>query len=159
MLLVRPVIDVWSHAFFKSTDFPGGQPTDRFVVALRDPGKTSGKNAYEPAFWKQVPALKASGRKFTFLLTEKSGQLPSQGDFYNYEVLEDRKTSQIIEVRYGNTHTSWSRYEAYEDRIVPLSYRTDGSILSLVPIFGLLVIAVLVGRRLTKLIRPKLGVA
>jgi hypothetical protein len=128
-------------------------------VALRDPSKTNGKDIYEPAFWKQVPALKASGRKFTFLLTEKSGQLPSQGDFYNYEVLEDRKTSQIIEVRYGNTHTSWSRYEAYEDRIVPLSYRTDGSILSLIPIFGLLIAGFFVGRRVTKLLRQKLAVA
>jgi hypothetical protein len=128
-------------------------------VALRDPSKTNGKDIHEPAFWKQVPALKASGGKFTFLLTEKSGQLPSQGDFYNYEVLEDRKTSQIIEVRYGNTHTSWSRYEAYEDRIVPLSYRTDGSILSLIPIFGLLIAGFFVGRRVTKLLRQKLAVA
>lgn len=153
------MIDVWSHAFFKSTDFPGGQPPDHFVVALRDPNKTSGEDAHKPAFWNHVPALKASGVKFTFLLAEKSGRLPSQGDIYNYEVLEDRRTSQIIEVRFANTHTSWSRYEAYEDRIVPLSYRTDGSMLSIFPIFGLMVIAILVGRRLTKLIRLKLGVA
>lgn len=153
------MIDVWSHAFFKSTDVSGGESTDRFIVVLRDPSKTGVKDAYEHAFWTQVPALKASGKKFSFLLTKQSGQLSSQGDFYSYKVLEDRKTSQIIEVRYGNTHTSWSRYEAYEDRIVPLSYRTDGSFLSLVPIFGLLMIAVLVGRRLTKLMRLKLGVA
>lgn len=76
--LIQPVIDVWSHAFFKSTDFAGGQPTDRFVVALRDLSKSSGKDICEPAFWKKVPALQASGRKFTFLLTEKSGRLPSQ---------------------------------------------------------------------------------
>lgn len=52
MLLVRPMADIWSHVFFKSTEFPGGKPTDQFVVALRHLNTASAKDAYEPAFWK-----------------------------------------------------------------------------------------------------------
>ena len=154
LFLIPLAMDAWSHAFFKSTDFPGGQPPERFVVALRDLGK-SGNDAHEPAFWKQVPAVRASGRKLSFLLAGKGGQLPSQGDFYSYEVIEDRKTSQIIEVKYINTHASSSRYEAYEDRIVPIFYRTDGSFLSLIPMLGLLIAGFLAGRKVTKLLREK----
>lgn len=159
VLLIPPVLNTISHKFFEITDFPGGQPPDRFLVALREPHQTGGEDAYEPVYWKNIPALRASGRKFTFLVAGKSGELASQGDLYDYTLIEDRKTSQIIEVKYANTHTSWSRYEAYEDRIVPVSYRTDGGILSLVLIVGLLAIAILAGRRITKFLRLKLGVA
>jgi hypothetical protein len=159
MLLTAPVINVMSHAFFKITAFPGDQPPDRFIVALRETAKPAGEDAMSPASWKHIAALKASGKKFTFMLSGKEGRIPSGGDIYTYKVIEDRKSSQIIEVTFSNTHTSWSRYEAFDDRIVPISYRTDGSILSLIPIFGLLIAGVLVGRRVTKLLRQKLAVA
>lgn len=159
MLLTGPVIDAMSHAFFKTTSFPGGQPPDRFIVALRDTAKPVAEEAMSPASWKHVATLKASGKKFTFLLSGKEGTIPSQGDLYAYKVIEDRKASQIIEVKFSNTHTSWSRYEAFDDRIVPISYRTDGSILSLIPIFGLLLAGIFVGRRVTKLLRQRLTVA
>jgi hypothetical protein len=159
MLLAGPVIDAMSHVFFKTVDFPEGQPPDRFVVALREAAKAGGRDTFIPVRWKDVAALRASGKKFTFLLPGKEGRLPSRGDLYTYKVIEDRKSSQVIEVHFGNTHRSWSRYEALDDRIVPISYRTDGSFLSLIAAFGLLVLGIFVGRRATKLLRQKFGVS
>jgi hypothetical protein len=159
MLLTGPATDVMSHAFFKTTSFPDGQPPDRFIVALRDTAKPAAEEAMSRASWKQVATLRATGRKFTFLVSGAGGIIPSERDFYSYTVIEDRKISQIIEVQFINSHRSWSRYEAFEDRIVPISYRTDGSLLSLIPIFGLLFAGIFIGRRVTKWARQKLEVA
>ena len=116
MLLSRPVIDAMCHAFFKTTTFPRGQLPDRFIVALRDLAPPVLEKAILPARWKDVTALQASGKKFTFLLPAKGGRIPTPADLYAYNVIEDRKASQIIEVHFVNTHTSWTRYEAFDDR-------------------------------------------
>ena len=43
-----------------------------------------------------------------------------------YYVIEDRGERQLVEVNDLDSHQSWSRYEAYRDRVVPVSYRTGG---------------------------------
>ena len=104
--------------------------------------------------------LRKSGRKFTFLVPGKAGSLASCGHSCSYKVIEDRSVSQIVEVRFRNTYASWSRYEAYDDRIVPISHRTDGSFYVFIPVFAVLLAAALfVARRVTRLLRQKLAVA
>ena len=44
----------------------------------------------------------------------------------SFRVIEDRGDRQVVEVNDLDTHQSWSRYEAYRDRVVPIAFRTDG---------------------------------
>ena len=92
-----------------------------------------------------------------FLLSEQSGRIPSEGDSYGFEVLENKGDRQIIEVMYPNTSRSWSRYVAFSDRIERLSYRTDGSFLVLLPLLFLLTIAFYSGKGTARALKRTFG--
>lgn len=161
MLLTGPVMLAISYAFHRTTSFPGGQPPDRFIVALRDAAAPVAEAAITTARWGHFATLKTSGAKFTFLLPGKGGKIPgpSGSNHIDYKVIEDRGASQIIEVSYVNTHSSWSRYEAFGNRIVPISYRTDGGILSGIVVLPLLIAGGFFGQVVTYILRKKLAAA
>src|SRR5262245_23405814 len=138
MLLAVPAIHAMSYAFFRTTAFPDDQPPGAFAVIVRDTSVLAVENAITGLPWTDIGTVRRGGGSFSFLLPRSEGTVASHGHLFFYRVVEDRKTSQLIEVEFSNTHRSWSRYEAFDDRIVPVSYRTDGSFFSLIPVFGLL---------------------
>jgi len=154
------VNDGISHTLLKSVDFPGGEPPDGFWVVLRTAGTTGSEDTITTERWKSVATLRASGRKVSFLIPGKEGMRPSNEHNYTYTIVENRKGSQIIEVIYGNGGRSWSRYEAFDDHIAPVSYRTDlGALVGGAIFWTAAVLGFFIGRRATNFLRQKLGVA
>jgi hypothetical protein len=123
-----------SHLLFTRTDFPGGAPPERFNVAYREMTQSGPGERVRLASWKDIAAAKDKGSRFTFLLPAPGGIIPTSSDLHAYSILEDRGASQLIETRYRNTHAVWTRYEAWPERIVPISQRTDGGFLMIVPL-------------------------
>jgi len=62
----------------------------------------------------------------------RSFRLTGSGDFFygkgklSFAVLEDDGKRQVVEVRYEGLNHTVSRYAAYADRVVPISYRSLG---------------------------------
>ena len=63
----------------------------------------------------------------TFLLPQRSITI-NVGDIHRAEILEDHGEWQLVAFHYSNTRTSTSIYRAYQDRIVPVSYRLTSSV-------------------------------
>ena len=101
----------------------GAEPPAEFVVVVHEPGRAG----YRFLRWEQVPEAAADGAARTFLLPEAEGGGDAVlSERQSFRVIEDRGDRQTVEVNALDEHQSWSRYEAYRDRIVPISYRTDG---------------------------------
>ena len=100
----------------------GAEPPARFLVAVHEPG-----SGYRYLRWEQLPEIEVDGAARTFLLPDAEGGDDAMlSDRQTFTVLEDHGERQIIEVNVLDTHQSWSRYEAYRDRVVPIAFRTDG---------------------------------
>ena len=57
----------------------------------------------------------------TFRLAHPTGETRVKATL-SFRVLEDDGTRQLVEVQFDGPYQSWSRYEAYADRAVPLAY-------------------------------------
>lgn len=98
-----------------------GPPAD-FVVVLHEPA-----SGYRYLRWERLREIEADGATRTFLLPEaKGGDATKLSDRQTFAVLEDHGDRQIVEVNVLGAHQTWSRYEAYRDRVVPVAFRTDG---------------------------------
>ena len=101
----------------------GAEPPAEFVVVVHEPGRAG----YRYLRWEQLREAGVDGVARTFLLPETEGGGDSVlSERRSFRVIEDRGDRQIVEVNDLDSHQSWSRYEAYRERIVPVSYRTDG---------------------------------
>ena len=101
----------------------GAEPPSEFVVVIHEPGGAG----YRYLRWDRLPEAGVDGVARTFLLPEPEGGGDSVlSERRSFRVIEDRGERQVVEVNDLDSHQSWSRYEAYRDRIVPVSYRTDG---------------------------------
>ena len=101
----------------------GAEPPPEFVVVIHEPGGAG----YRYLRWEQLPEAGVDGVARSFLLPETEGGGDSVlSERRSFRVIEDRGDRQIVEVNDLDSHQSWSRYEAYRDRIAPISYRTDG---------------------------------
>lgn len=152
-LLVVPVVVAISY-LFRTTSFPGGQPNDRFVVALRDRDAKPGEPSVTTLYWREVGKLPSRVGRYSFLLPpeEQWGR-----GYRRFKLIEQRPASQVIEIVHSNSYTSWSRYEAFDDRIVPISYRHAGgpadALLAGIPILiAAFVSAVKAGRAASRLL-------
>ena len=101
----------------------GAEPPEGFVVVVHE----SGSGGYRYLRWDQLPEIDVDGVARTFLLpaTEGGGN-EVLSERQTFRIIEARGDRQIVEVNALDTHQSWSRYEAYRDRIVPIAFRTDG---------------------------------
>lgn len=144
-----------SHILLTRTNFPGGMPPERFNVAYREMTPSGPGERVRLASWKDIVAAKDKGSRFTFLLPAPGGIIPTSSDLHAYSILEDRGASQLIETRYRNTHAVWTRYEAWADRVVPISERTDGGFVMIVPIGAVFVAAWLVGNKVEWALRRR----
>lgn len=101
----------------------GAEPPGEFTVVVHEPDD----GGYRYLRWDQLPEARVDGAARTFLLPAAEG-----GDDevlfrrQSYRVIEDRGDHQVVEVNDLDSHQSWSRYEAYRDRVVPIAFRTDG---------------------------------
>lgn len=129
-----------SHTLFKTTTFPGNVPPRRFLVAYLELTDSGTPGPAKMDWWKGIEEQRRNGRRLTFLV-------PAPAAMQSYSILDDRRTSQIIETRYRNTHGAWARYEARRDHIVPISHRTDGSFFLMLPTIALFVAAFWIGNR------------
>lgn len=93
-----------------------------FRVAAVKTGTAAGPRQYVSVTLMQLrkPGLDLS--QISFLLPDKVVVIPG-GDLHRATVLEDHSKWQLIEYDFGNTHSSVSRYRAFQDRIEPVSYR------------------------------------
>lgn len=133
----------------------GAEPPAGFVVVVHEPGG----DGYRYLRWEQLPDVEVDGVARTFLLpaTEGGGDavLSTRQTF---RVVEHRGDRQIVEVNVLDTHQSWSRYEAYRDRIVPVAFRTDGGPFFIGMIgFVALVAAAWVAKRTYWLVANRIG--
>ena len=133
----------------------GAEPPGRFAVVVHEPGG----DGYRYLRWEQLPDVEVDGVARTFLLpeTEGGGEVVLSKR-QTFQVVESRGDRQIVEVNVLDTHQSWSRYEAYPDRIVPIAFRTDGGPLFIGMIgFVTLVAAAWVAKRTYWLVASRIG--
>ena len=101
----------------------GAEPPDEFVVVVHDPGS----GGYRYLRWDRLPEVDVDGGSRTFLLpAAEGGGNEVISERRSFRVIENRGDRQVVEVNALDDHQSWSRYEAYRDRIVPIAFRTDG---------------------------------
>jgi hypothetical protein len=81
---------------------------------------------YDFVPWKDYGAEAGRLGIRTLLLPDPAGRIRSKGDSMSFQVLENDGARQLIEVKYDGAYRSWSRYEAYRDRAVPVAYRSYG---------------------------------
>ena len=126
MVVAAGAIWAWhvgSPLLLGSGGLDGEDPPGEFVVVVHEPGH----GGYRYLRWDQLPEIDVDGDARTFLLpTTRGGRDEALSRRRTFRVLEDRGARQIVEVNALDTHQSWSRYEAYRDRIVPIAFRTDG---------------------------------
>ena len=101
----------------------GAEPPAGFVVVVHEPGGAG----YRFVRWEELPEAAVDGAARTFLLPETEGGGDAVlSERRSFRVVEDHGERQIVEVNDLDRHQSWSRYGAFRDHIVPISYRTDG---------------------------------
>ena len=101
----------------------GAEPPEEFAVVVHE--LANGRIRY--LRWEQLPHIEVDGIVRTFLLpATEPGHDEMLSERQTFRLIEDGVDRQIVEVNLLDTHQSWSRYEAYRDRIVPITYRTDG---------------------------------
>ena len=122
VLFVAAAIVIWLRFPLDQKLAPGDVPKGSFMIGVSQPVLGAGKTPY-PIQWRHGPLPTVDGKDKSFLMSGRSGSLVSDSDLFTYEVLEDRRTSQVIEITFNNTHTSWSQYEAFPDHIVAQRYR------------------------------------
>ena len=126
MVVAAGAIWTWqvgSPLLLGSGRLDGAEPPVEFVVVVHEPGS----GAYRYLRRDRLAEVDVDGVVRTFLLpaTEGGGN-EVLSERRTFRIIEDRGDRQIVEVNALDTHQSWSRYEAYRDRVVPISFRTDG---------------------------------
>ena len=126
MVVAAGAIWAWqvgSPLLLGSGRLDGAEPPVEFVVVVHEPGS----GAYRYLRRDRLAEVDVDGVVRTFLLpaTEGGGN-EVLSERRTFRIIEDRGDRQIVEVNALDTHQSWSRYEAHRDRIVPISFRTDG---------------------------------
>ena len=101
----------------------GADPPGEFVVVVHEPG--TGEFRYMR--WDGLAGTDVDGVARTFLLPATGGgDDVALSQRQSFRVIEDGADRQVVEVNVLDANQSWSRYEAYRDRVVPVSFRTDG---------------------------------
>jgi len=101
--------------------YPTAVP-DGFFIMLSAPRTDGPGTYYIPASWRRYAEVKAERRVQTFLLPEPTGAIRGPKTQFYFTVLEGDTTRQVVEVKTTGLHRSWSRYEAYPDRVSPVGY-------------------------------------
>lgn len=133
----------------------GAEPPAEFVVVVHE----AGDGEYRYLRWNELASLDVDGVARTFLLpAARGGGDEVLTERLTFRVAEDRGDRQIVEVNALDTHQSWSRYEAYRDRVVPIAFRTDGGPLFIGMVgFVALVISALAAKRAYWLVANRIG--
>ena len=140
---------------FGSGRLDGADPPGSFAVVVHEPAG----DGYRYLRWDQLPAIEVDGVVRTFVLPENSGgDDTALGARQTFEVIENDGGRQTVEVNVLDTHQSWSRYEAYPDRIVPVAFRTDGGPMFVGMLgFVVLVVAAWIAKRTYWLVANRIG--
>src|SRR5256886_3056697 len=108
-----------SSAIFRLA--PGTVPND-FCIVMAAPRSDVPGSYYVPMSWKKYLEGSAERRVQSYLLPEAAGSMPRPKTSFSFVVLEDGANRQVIEVKSEGMHKSWSRYEAYANRVLPTAY-------------------------------------
>ena len=101
----------------------GADPPGEFVVVIHEPET----GAVRYTRWDSLGTTDVDGVARTFLLPATGGgDDVALSQRQSFRVIEDGVDRQVVEVNVLDANQSWSRYEAYRDRVVPVSFRTDG---------------------------------
>ena len=126
MVVAAGAIWAWqvgSPLLLGSGRLDGAEPPGEFVVVVHEPDG----GGYHYLRWGELPDIEVDGVSRTYLLpvTEGGGN-EVLSERQTFRVIEDGGDRQVVEVNVLDDHQSWSRYEAFRDHIVPMSFRTDG---------------------------------
>ena len=126
MVVAAGAIWAWqvgSPLLLGSGRLDGAEPPSEFLVVVHEPDN----GRYRYLRWAELAEIDVDGAARTFLLPDsEAGGNEVLSERQTFRVIEDRGGRQVVEVNALDTHQSWSRYEAYRDRIVPVAFRTDG---------------------------------
>ena len=133
----------------------GAEPPGDFVVVVHE----TADGGYRYLRWEQLPEVEVDGVARTFVLPPtRGGDKAALVERQSFEVIESDGARQIVEVNVLDTHQSWSRYEAFPDRVVPVSFRTDGGPMFVGMIgFVVLVAAAWIAKRTYWLVANRIG--
>ena len=133
----------------------GAEPPAEFLIVVHEPGS----GGYHYLRWGELAQAGVDGIARTFLLPATGGggnEVLSERQ--TFRVVEDRGDHQIVEVNVLDSHQSWSRYEAYRDRVVPIAFRTDGGPFFIGMVgFAVLVVAAWIAKRTYWLVAQRIG--
>lgn len=97
---------------------------ENFRLVVRAQRPDSGVEYYRAVSWENYAHAKSETGARTFRLPQADGTIPGSKATYSFRVLEDDGTRQVVEVKLDSRHKSLSRYEAYDDRAVPVAFRS-----------------------------------
>ena len=123
------IVYVASSAVFypEQTEFPNGVPPAPFAVVIENRAAAGRDDAFGVIRWEKAAAMVAKDGPGGFRLSVK--EFRSQGgDLFNFDVLEETPTSQVVQMTHANTGTIKTRYRIEGNRITPLSYKSDGGV-------------------------------
>lgn len=144
--------------FPEQTEFPNGVPPASFLVVVENRGDQRPDEAYRTVRWQNIDTFRAKKPDAFRLSTKVSSS--QNGDHWNYRVIEESPSHQIIVLSYRNTVSIKTRYRVEGDTITPLSYKTDGGVglgMVLMPVFAAcLWLGLIAARRGTRWVKPAL---
>ncbi len=120
----------------ETKNFSGSLAKDFYVAAIvkKEPGQVPEYKAFNLEY---LNTGKVDLSATSFLLPEKKITI-NVGDIHQAEILEDHGEWQLVAFHYSNTHTSTSKYRAYENHIEPVSYKLTshvGQFISAIALF------------------------
>ena len=102
-----------------------GTAPDAFLL-MHETSAADARHKYEVVSWRTYAAQRDNLGIRTLRLPASAGSIRPKAT-YSFRVLEDDGTRQLVEVQFEGPYRSWSRYEAYRDRAVPVAYYSSGS--------------------------------
>ena len=146
------------HLLYKNTTDFSGKVAKDFYIALVELDTTNNKDKYSFRRLSDIESNPPDLSAYSYILPDTYSKIPSKGDTYYFKVLEVDAGMQLIEFSYGNTHSSWSVYRAFQDKIVPVSHRTDDpGLLIIMFILGIIAGHFIAGRS-RRWMKRKLGI-
>ena len=146
------------HLFYKNTTDFSGKVAKDFYIALVDLDTTNSKDKYSFRRLNDIESNPPDLSVYSYILPDTYSEIPSKGDTYHFEVLEEDSGTQLIELSYSNTHSSWSVYRAFQDKIVPVSHRTDDPGLMIIMLILGIIAGHFIAGRSRRWIKRKLGI-
>lgn len=120
-------VTTWAIFYPAQTVFPGGTPPEYFLVVVEDPHAASGAE-YEILAWRYAQEMLAKEPQRARLSTREGRR---------FRVLEEGPGYQVVEARHTETAYITTRYRVEDGKVIPLYYKVDAALGSLLNILML----------------------